>query len=164
LERPAADGPFGAKGRARCAQSGIPAVANAIFNAVGIRVDDLRSRRKKYFARSARRAALGRRRVGNMAVRSNIVGIGQSEALERALRSAYYLADEAIATSAYLALHWASRVLEARPASAKTEAAKAIAAVLARRLIRCNATRASTLRPRCTNGLSAPDAGDPAGW
>ena len=31
-----------------------------------------------------------------MAVRSNIVGIDSPEALERALRSAYYLADQAI--------------------------------------------------------------------
>ena len=39
-----------------------------------------------------------------MAVRSNIVGIDSPEALEKALRSAYYLADQAIATAAYLAL------------------------------------------------------------
>ena len=42
LERPAADGPFGAKGPGEmCANPVLPAVANAIFNAVGVRVDDL---------------------------------------------------------------------------------------------------------------------------
>ena len=39
-----------------------------------------------------------------MAVRSNIVGIDSPEALEKALRAAYYLADEGLATSAYLGL------------------------------------------------------------
>ena len=42
LERPAADGPFGAKGPGEmCANPLIPAVANAIFDAVGVRIDDL---------------------------------------------------------------------------------------------------------------------------
>src|ERR1700738_1047902 len=42
LERPAADGPFGAKGPGEmCANPVMPAVANAIFNAVGVRVDEL---------------------------------------------------------------------------------------------------------------------------
>jgi CO/xanthine dehydrogenase Mo-binding subunit len=42
LERPAADGPFGAKGPGEmCANPVLPAVANAIFNAVGVRVDEL---------------------------------------------------------------------------------------------------------------------------
>jgi len=41
LERPAADGPFGAKGPGEmCANPVMPAVANAIFNAVGVRVDE----------------------------------------------------------------------------------------------------------------------------
>ena len=39
-----------------------------------------------------------------MTVRSNIVGIDSPEALEKALRAAYYLADEGLATAAYLAL------------------------------------------------------------
>ena len=39
-----------------------------------------------------------------MAVSGNIVGIDSPEALEKALRSAYYLADEGLATAAYLAL------------------------------------------------------------
>ena len=42
IERPARDGPFGAKGLGEmCANSPIPAVANAIFDAVGVRVDSL---------------------------------------------------------------------------------------------------------------------------
>ena len=42
LERPAADGPYGAKGPGEmCANPLIPAVANAVFDAVGVRVDTL---------------------------------------------------------------------------------------------------------------------------
>ena len=42
LERPSADGPFGAKGPGEmCANPQILAVANAIFDAVGVRVDTL---------------------------------------------------------------------------------------------------------------------------
>ncbi|MHC2464833.1 hypothetical protein ACVIHD_003845 [Bradyrhizobium embrapense] len=39
-----------------------------------------------------------------MPVRSNIVGIDSPEALEKALRAAYYLADDGIATASYLSL------------------------------------------------------------
>ena len=39
-----------------------------------------------------------------MAVRRTIVGIGSPRELEDALRAAYYLADEELATAAYLAL------------------------------------------------------------
>ncbi len=42
LERPAPDGPFGGKGPGEmCANPVLPAVANAVFNAVGVRVDTL---------------------------------------------------------------------------------------------------------------------------
>ena len=42
LERPAPDGPFGAKGPGEmCANPVLPAVANAVFNALGVRIDDL---------------------------------------------------------------------------------------------------------------------------
>jgi CO/xanthine dehydrogenase Mo-binding subunit len=42
LERPAPDGPYGAKGPGEmCANPVLPAIANAIFNAVGVRVDEL---------------------------------------------------------------------------------------------------------------------------
>lgn len=42
LERPAEDAPFGGKGPGEmCANPVLPAMANAVYNAVGVRVDDL---------------------------------------------------------------------------------------------------------------------------
>ncbi len=42
LERPAADGPYGGKGPGEmCANPVLPAVVNAIYDAVGVRIDDL---------------------------------------------------------------------------------------------------------------------------
>src|SRR6201988_2942715 len=84
-----------------------------------------------------------------MAVRSNIVGIDSPQALEKALRAAYYLADEGLATAAYLALALGKPLLlEGAPGVGKTEAAKAVAAVLARRLIRL----------QCYEGIDASSA------
>ena len=84
LERPAADGPFGAKGPGEmCANPVLPAVANAIFNAVGVRMDELPITPEKVLRGdqgAGRRAAAGA--ALNMAVRGNIVGIDSPEALE----------------------------------------------------------------------------------
>jgi MoxR-like ATPase len=72
-----------------------------------------------------------------MPVRPKIVGIDRPEALAEALRSAQYLADEGLATAAYLALALGKPLLlEGAPGVGKTEAAKAISAVLGRQMIR----------------------------
>lgn len=59
LERPAADGPYGAKGVGEmCANPQIPAVANAVFDAVGVRIDSLPIKPEKILrALKAQRAA-----------------------------------------------------------------------------------------------------------
>ena len=84
-----------------------------------------------------------------MAPRGQNVGIDGPEALERALRSAFYLADDGLSTAAYLALALGKPLLlEGAPGVGKTEAAKAISGVLARRLIRL----------QCYEGIDAATA------
>jgi MoxR-like ATPase len=75
-----------------------------------------------------------------MAVRRVIAGIDGPEALARALGEAQYVADEGLATAAYLALALGKpMLLEGAPGVGKTEAAKALAAVLGRELVRLQA-------------------------
>jgi MoxR-like ATPase len=84
-----------------------------------------------------------------MAVRSKVVGIDRPQTLANALRGAFYLADDGLATAAYLALALGKPLLlEGSPGVGKTEAAKALAGVLGRDLIRL----------QCYEGLDASAA------
>ncbi|WP_366556133.1 AAA family ATPase [Aquibaculum sediminis] len=72
-----------------------------------------------------------------MAIRRSIVGIDSPDRLAGVLRDAQYLADDELATSAYLALALGKPLLlEGAPGVGKTEGAKAIASVLGRQMVR----------------------------
>jgi MoxR-like ATPase len=84
-----------------------------------------------------------------MAVRRSLLGIDGPGPLARSLRDAQYIADEGLATAAYLALALGKPLLlEGAPGVGKTEAAKALASVLGRDLTRL----------QCYEGIDASSA------
>ena len=84
-----------------------------------------------------------------MPLKPVIAGIDSPERLGSVLRDAQYIASPDLATAAYLALALGKPLLlEGAPGVGKTEAAKALAAVLARRLIRL----------QCYEGIDAASA------
>jgi MoxR-like ATPase len=84
-----------------------------------------------------------------MPINASIVGIGSPVVLQDALIGAQYIADLDLATAGYLALALGKPLLlEGAPGVGKTEAAKAIGAVLGRRVVRL----------QCFEGIDASSA------
>ena len=84
-----------------------------------------------------------------MVTRATIAGISSPAELQAALDGAQYIADDALATAAYLALALGKPLLlEGAPGVGKTEAAKALGGVLGR----------SVIRLQCYEGIDAASA------
>jgi MoxR-like ATPase len=84
-----------------------------------------------------------------MALRPTMTGLSSPEELSEALKAALYLADDGIATAGFLALALGKPLLlEGAPGVGKTEAAKALAGILGRQLIRL----------QCFEGIDASSA------
>jgi len=82
-------------------------------------------------------------------VKSTIAGISSPSALQSALTDAQYIADDELSTTAYLSLALGKPLLlEGAPGVGKTEAAKAMGAVLGRQVIRL----------QCYEGIDAASA------
>ena len=89
------------------------------------------------------------RERASVAIKRSINGIASPSELQSAWIAAQYLADDALSTSAYLALALGKPLLlEGAPGVGKTEAAKALASVLGREV----------LRLQCYEGIDASAA------
>ena len=129
LERPAPDGPFGGKGIGEmCANPVLPAIANAVFDAVGVEIDSLPISPESIFARFK-----GKR----CCMITRFKGLDSPQDVKEALSQALYISSDELATTIYLAMVLGKPILlEGAPGVGKTEAAKALASTLSCALIR----------------------------